>query len=119
MDVAVDRPVRPMADLSGITGKEILRRGYERQSDGEERFVVQFAVNLSATEEAAVRRRLTTTTDAEEQLQARAWAATQDMLAFEATAAPTNAQVVAFLKLLSRAVRALIRLQLKQLDAVD
>jgi hypothetical protein len=134
MIVAVTRPVRPYADLADLTAKEIIDRGWQTV-DGDEVYVVQYAVNLSAAEEAAVRRRLTTSGQVEEDLHARAVGAYSDLQAFENhrdleafenAAAPTNAQrdavlrlVIAVVKLLCKVARALIRLQLRRLDSVD
>jgi hypothetical protein len=56
MIVAVLRPARPYADLSDLTAKEIIGRGWQ-DVDGLEQYVVQYAVNLTDAEEAAVRRR--------------------------------------------------------------
>lgn len=118
MIVAVPRPARPYADLADLTAKEITERGW-RYIDGDEFYVVRFAVNLSAAEEAAIRRRLSTSGQVEEDLQARAVAAYTDLQAFEALTTPTNAQVVAVVRLLCKVARGLIRLQLRQLDATD
>ena len=118
MIVAVTRPARPYADLSDLTAKQILDRGWQ-QVDGDEVYVVQYAVNLTAAEEAAVRRRLGTSGQVEEDLQARAADAYQQLQAFENLATPTNAQVVAAVRLLCKVARALIRLQLRQFDALD
>lgn len=118
MIIVVVRPVRPYADLSGVVTKEILRRGWVEDGDGE-RYEVQFAVNLTATEEATVRRRLTTANDVEETLQERASIAYADLLAFENQASPTNAQTLAVVRLLCRVVRGLIRLQLRDLTSAD
>lgn len=118
MIVAILQPARPYADLSDLTTKEITGRGWE-DIDGEEHYVIRFAVNLSAAEDAAIRRRLTTSGQVEDDLQARAVAAYTDLQAFEALTTPTNAQVVAVVRLLCKVARGLIRLQLRQLDAVD
>lgn len=118
MIVAVARPARPYADLGDLTAKEILERGW-RDVDGDEAYVVQFAVNLSAAEEAAIRRRLTTGSGIEETLHERATTAYADLQAFEALTTPTNAQTVAVVRLLCKVARALIRLQLRQLDTAD
>jgi hypothetical protein len=118
MIVAVTRPARPYADLSDLTSKTISERGW-RVIDGDEVYLIQFAVNLTADEEAAIRRRLTTSGQVEEDLQARAASAYADLQAFEALSNPTNAQTLAAVKLLCRVARALIRLQLRQLDAAD
>lgn len=118
MILNVVRPARPYADLSDLTAKEIIDRGW-RMVDGDEVYTVQYAVNLTATEEAAVRRRLTTGGDVEETLSARAVDAYQSLAAFENLATPTNAQVVAAVRLLCKVARALIRLQLRQLDSAD
>jgi hypothetical protein len=118
MIVAVLRPARPYADVSDLTAKEVTERGWH-EDEGEEHYVVRFAVNLSAAEEAAIRRRLTTSGQVEEDLQARAVEAYQGLQAFENVATPTNAQVVAAVRLLCKVARALIRLQLRQLDAAD
>lgn len=69
MILTVTRPTRPYADLSDITSKEIVDRGWQEVA-GEyvAPFFVQFAVNLTAAEEAAIRRRLTTGTSVEEEL---------------------------------------------------
>ncbi len=102
-------------DLSDITTKQIIDVGWDEQG----RWFVQFAVNLTATEAEAVRRRLSTATPNEETLQARAWAATQDLRTFEALTNPTNAQVVAVVRLLCKVARALIRMQLRRLESTD
>lgn len=67
MIVNVTSPTRPYADLADLTAKEILTRGWQ-DVDGVENYVVQFAVNLTADEEAAIRRRLTTSSAVEEEL---------------------------------------------------
>ena len=118
MIVAVLQPVRPYADVSDLTGKEIIDKGW-REVDGAEHYVIRFAVNLSAEEETAIRRRLTTSNATEETLQARATSAYADLQAFEALATPTNAQVVAGMRLFSRVLRGLIRAQYRQFDATD
>jgi len=69
MRVVTDDPARPDAGLSDLTSKEILKRGYEEDVLGKERYVVQFAVNLTADEEAAVLRRLNAANAVEEELQ--------------------------------------------------
>lgn len=71
MIVAVARPQRPAADLADLTSKEIIDRGWRADSAGDEAYVIQFAVNLSADEEAAIRRRLTTANAVEEELHRR------------------------------------------------
>ena len=118
MIVSVFQPARPYADLADLTGKQILTRGWVTDADGNEEYEVQFAVNLSAAETEQIERRLATGSSVEEQLQARAWQATQNLLDYEAQATPTNAQTVAVVKLLCKVARALIRLQLRQLDTV-
>lgn len=117
MIVTVDRLYRVFADVSlaDITTKEITDFGFD--ADG--RFYVQFAVNLTAAETERVQRRLSTATDVEETLQARAVDAYQDLLAYEHAASPTNATTVAAVKLLCKVVRALMRIQLRRLDAAD
>lgn len=117
MIVTVDYLRRPWAevDLSDLTTKQVTDSGW----DAEGRWFVQFAVNLTAAEVEAVQRRLGTASTAEETLQERAWTATQNLLAFESLASPTNAQTLAVVRLLCRAVRALIRLQLRRLDSAD
>ena len=118
MIVAVLQPVRPYADVSDLTGKEIIDKGW-REVDGAEHYVLQFAVNLTADEETAIRRRLTTGSATEETLHARATSAYADLQAFEALTSPTNAQTLAVVRLLCKVARGLIRLQLRQLDATD
>jgi hypothetical protein len=122
MKVSVPRlrrwPVGPQS-FADITSKQVLDQGYiVNPATGEESFEVQFAVNLTADETEAVQLRLSTATGVEEQLQARAWEATQNLLAYENAATPTNATTVATVKLLCKVVRALIRLQLRRLDTI-
>jgi hypothetical protein len=120
MFVTVTRPARPYASLADITDKAILDRGWgDAEGDDPAPFFVQFAVNLTADEEAAVRRRLTTANSVEETLHGRALAAYQDLQAFENLATPTNAQILAAVRLLCKVARGLIRLQLRRLDATD
>jgi hypothetical protein len=119
MYVTVTRPTRPYADLSDITSKEIVDRGWQNDGEYVTPFFVQFAVNLTAAEEAAVKRRLTTSGNVEETLYERAVNAYQDLQAFENLATPTNAQVVAAVRLLCKVARALIRMQLRQLEQAD
>lgn len=104
--------------FTDITAKQVTRTGWVEQADGTETYDVQFAVNLTADEADAVQRRLSTASTVEEQLQQRAWAATQNLLDYEASTSPTNATTVAVVKLLCKVVRALIRLQLRQLDTL-
>lgn len=88
MIVSVFQPARPYADLADITAKEILRRGWETDADGTEQYVIQYAVNLTAAEEAAVRRRLTTGSAVEETLHAAGLAALTTDRTFRDNAAP-------------------------------
>lgn len=75
MIITIDRPLRPYVDLSDLTTKQITSRGWEIDSNGDEHYVIQFAVNLSATEEAAIRRRLATNGTVQETLFERGEAA--------------------------------------------
>lgn len=104
--------------FADITTKEILALGWSDHDDGSW-FFVQFAVNLTAAENDQVYRRVTSSGDIDEQLQARAVNAYKALQDYEALAAPTNANTVQVVKLLCKVVRALIRLQLRRLDAVD
>lgn len=70
MIVSVTRPARPYADLSDITTKELLSRGWTQNPDGTETYDVQFAVNLTQDEVDRITRRLTTGSDVEEALYA-------------------------------------------------
>lgn len=119
MIVSVTQPSRPYADLADLTTKEITERGWETDADGTETYAVHFAVNLSAAEVEAVRRRLGTGSQVEETLHERAVAAYQDLQAFENLSSPTNAQTLAAVRLLCKVVRGLIRLQLRRLDSVE
>ena len=58
---------RPYADLSDLTSKAITSRGWQ-ETNGQDFYVIDFAVALTAAEEAAVRRRLTTRNATEETL---------------------------------------------------
>ncbi len=74
---------------------------------------------LTVAEQSEVRAVCQSVNDVELQLRARAWNATQNLLAYENLASPTGAETVAVVKLLCKVVRALIRMQLRRLDAVD
>lgn len=117
MKVTVDQARRNFRPglLTDITDKEVIDHGEE--STG--RYFIQFAVNLTDAEATAVERRLMFASDVEQALHERAQAAVDDLLGYEETATPTPAQTVAVVKLLCKVVRALIRLQLRRLDAVD
>lgn len=67
MIIPVVRPARPYVDLADLTDKKVVDRGW-RQADGDESYAVQYAVNLTAEEEAAIRRRLATSSPVEEEL---------------------------------------------------
>lgn len=143
MIVSVIQPARADADLSDITSKEIVRRGYVTV-DGEESYEVQFAVNLTVDEVAKVKRRLTYASNVEEALVAQAGSALATNKTFyESTApqlvagadsiiaAPTLTQ--ANIRSLAQGIKALanqldaqarqtnvlIRLQLRELDTTD
>ena len=98
-----------------LTAKECIETGWNR---GGLRFA-RFAVNLTDTEFAAVQLRLSTISLAEETLNSRAAQSTASLLAFEALTAPTVLQIVDVVKVLSRTVRALIRLQSRRLDSAE
>ena len=78
-----------------------------------------FAPEPSPAEQALIERRLTTDTSVEEDLHKRATDAYQGLVAYENLTTPTNAQTVAAVRLLCKVARALIRLQLRQLDKTD
>lgn len=118
MIVSVTNPARPYADLSDVTTKQLLSRGWA-EHDGVETYDVQYAVNLTAAEQDQVVRRLTTSGQVEETLQARAVDAYQDLLAYENAASPTNLQTVVVVKLLCKVVRAMMRVLFRRLDALD
>lgn len=119
MIVAIALPVRPDADLSDLTSKTVVNRGYREDSLGRESYFVEFATDLTPAEETAIRRRLSTSSAVEETLNGRAVSAYLDLLAFENLATPTQAQTLAAVRLLCRVERALIRLELGQLEATD
>lgn len=122
MIVSLVRPIRPYADLADITTKQILTRGWVQQVSGDETYDVQFAVNLTDAERDAVVRRLTTATAVEETLYTRGAAALDVDRNFRDTVTPqllagaqaiiddpaiTQAEAVAYVRDLARAVRAL------------
>ena len=119
MIVTVVRPTRPYADLSGLTSQQVVWRGWVEREDGTETYDVQFTAALTAAEQEAVERRLTTAGDVEETLHSRAVGAYKELQAFELQANVTNADVVRIVRLLCKVARALIRLQLRRLDAAD
>jgi hypothetical protein len=112
------KPERLQADLSDLTAsREVGER--EWATDAVDVLVLDFDTEPTATEQAAIERRLTTDTPVEETLHARVLAAYDQLAAYESLTAPTAAQTVAVVKLLCKVARGLIRLQLRQLDKTD
>jgi hypothetical protein len=112
------KPERLQADLSDLTAsREVGERHWA--PDALDVLVLDFDTEPTADEQAAIERRLTTDTPVEETLHARVLAAYTELQAFESQATVTNADVVRVVKLLCKVVRALVRLQLRQLDKTD
>lgn len=109
---------RPDADISDLTTAERTGEPYWAP-DEVDVLVVPMDREPTADEQAAILQRITTDSGVEGTLQARAVAAYADLQAFERLTNPTNAQRDAVLRLLCKVARALIRLQLRRLDAVD
>jgi hypothetical protein len=101
--------------FADLTTKELTKWGWNDDGD----FWVQFAVNLSAEEEAAIRLRCATSSLAEETLRRRAEVAMTAMQDYIALPTPTQAQTNQAVKMLCRVVLALTRLVLKRLDSTD
>lgn len=80
---------------------------------------VEFAEDLPPNVVEAVERRLQSINAVEETLRIRARDAIQTNRDFLGLAVPTNAQVLAHVRFLSRAVSGLIRLVLRRLDTTD
>lgn len=86
---------------------------------GRETFTLTFDVEPSASEQESITTRLTTENPNEETLFARAKQAVITNNEFLAKPSPSNAEVVAQVKFLTRCVSMLIRLVLRWLDAAD
>lgn len=80
---------------------------------------VPFDVDPSPAETEAIVDRLSSGSSVEEQLRGRARAALADNQAFLAVASPTNAQVLAQVRALTRQNQGLIRLALRRFDGSD
>lgn len=109
---------RGNVDLSDLTAS---KRTGEPHWDSVEPDVLVLPMTPEPTpaEQAAIVRRLTTEDTVEEKLNKRLDDAYAEFLAFEALPQPNNNAQIAVLKLLCKVVRALIRLQRRQLDKAD
>lgn len=85
--------------------------------DGENDMVVTFSEDLTQAEHDAIRRRMRTTPE-EEALEIKAEQAIAAINTYLAITTPTNAQVVAQVKLLSRVCKNLIKMAVQD-EAVD
>lgn len=103
-------------DVSDLTAA---KRTGEAYWDEDDVLVVPFDTEPTTAEQTLIERRLTTDTSVEETLQKRVTDAYQQLLDYEKLPTPGNAQTIAVVKLLCKVARALIRLQLRQLDAAD
>jgi hypothetical protein len=109
---------RPGADISDLTTAK--PTGAPNWAVGEpDVLVMPFDTEPTPAEQSAIERRLTTDTPVEETLHTRALDAYQALQSYEGLTNPTDAQTRAVVKVLCKAVRALIRLQLRRLDAAD
>lgn len=86
---------------------------------GEESYEIEFDSDLTPAEASDVRLRLEAGSAIEETLHSRAVVAYKELLDFERNVSPTNADVVRVVRLLCKVARALIRLTLRRLDAID
>lgn len=107
------RPVDTAA-FTDITTKQCLSVGWV---DGQ--VAVQFAVDLTAAEQAAVKRRCVTGSPNEETVVAGAEQTLNALRAYVATPVPTAAQTTAAVKLLCQVAITLTRFALRRFDGVD